>query len=674
MALKPIDKTFTGNKKDVRYLNRDFASFKQALTDFAKTYFPNTANDFSDASPGTMFIELASYVGDVLSFYTDAQLKESFINLASNKTNLITHAQNLGYKPKISTPAIVNLSLYQILPAIKNDGLIGTPDFRYALRIEAGMEAETTDGIVFRTMDVCDFNDETDRDITLYNKDTGEFLIKKRVKAISADELEMEIDWSTKEFEENPSFIITDDQFLGITSIHDDENNRYYEVDFLAQDFVYIEEPNISINGNKSSEATTTPYLLKQLKTNRRFVTRVLNENTIEVRFGSGNEDLPDEILVPNTKNVGLGLNNSIQRLNQGYDPSNFLFTNAYGIAPQKTKLKIKYLSGGGLGSNIASDSITKIRSITFNEDANTFSSTEQNTYAYYRQQLQVTNDEPAVGGAGFESLELIRENSIANFASQNRAVTKQDYEIRVLSLPPKFGNIAKVYVEADGNIDDFGARAILKDETIQKEFLSFVKSSKSLNDKEIEVELKKFLKNKKDTPNPEINNPFAINMYLLAYDINKNLIPINESLKQNLKIYLNEHRMLTDAVNILKAFIINIGVNFEVTVFNNYNKREVVLNCIQTITNFFDIDKWKINQPINLSELELEIANVEGVSSVPLVEIYNICKSSSNGGDYATNSYNIKEATKNKIIYPSLDPSIFELKFPNVDIKGRAL
>jgi hypothetical protein len=131
---------------------------------------------------------------------------------------------------------------------------------------------------------------------------------------------------------------------------------------------------------------------------------------------------------------------------------------------------------------------------------------------------------------------------------------------------------------------------------------------------------------------------------------------------------------MLTDAVNILKAFIINIGVNFEVTVFNNYNKREVVLNCIQTITNFFDIDKWKINQPINLSELELEIANVEGVSSVPLVEIYNICKSSSNGGDYATNSYNIKEATKNKIIYPSLDPSIFELKFPNVDIKGRAL
>lgn len=669
MALKPIDKTFTGNKKDVRYLNRDFASFKQALTDFAKTYFPNTANDFSDASPGTMFIELASYVGDVLSFYTDAQLKESFINLASNKTNLLTHAQNLGYKPKISSPSIVNLSLYQTIPP-KADG---TPDFRFALRIEAGMEAETNDGIVFRTIDICDFNDETAREMTLYNKDNGYFLLKKKVKAMSADELELKIDWSTKDFEENPSFVITDNQFLGITSIYDDQRNKYYEVDFLSQDFVYIQEPNVSINGNKSEEATTTPYLLKQLKTNRRFVTRVLSENKIEVRFGSGNENLPDELLIPNTKNVGLGLNNSIQRLNQSFDPSNFLFTNAYGIAPQKTILTIKYLSGGGLKSNITTDSIKKIRNITFNEDFNAFSAADQNLYSTIRQQLQITNDEPAVGGNGFEPLESIRENSIANFASQNRAVTKQDYEIRVLSLPSKFGNIAKVYVEADGNIDDFGAKALLKDQTLQKEFLSFVKNSKSLNDKEIEVELKKFLANKKDTPNPEINNPFAINMYLLAYNINKNLIPINESLKQNLKIYLNEHRMLTDAVNILNAFIINIGVNFEVTVFNNYNKREVVLNCIQSITNFFDIDKWKINQPINLSELELEIANVEGVSSVPLVEIYNICKSTG-GGDYAPNSYNIKEATKNKIVYPSLDPSIFELKFPNVDIKGRAL
>lgn len=667
MALKPIDKTFTGNTKDIKYLNRDFASFKQALTDFAKTYFPNTANDFSDASPGTMFVELASYVGDVLSYYTDAQLRESFINLAANRKNLLIHSQNLGYKPKISNASIVTLTLYQLLPPAAN----GEPDYKFALRIQDGMECESTIGVVFRTLEIVDFNDPTDREVTLYNKDNGEFLIKKKVKAISAEL--REIDFEVGNFKENPTFEITDSTFLGVESIYDSENRRYYEVDFLAQDFVYIEEPNVSYNGSTSTDATETPYLLKTLKTDRRFTTRISDVNKVQIRFGSGNESLPDELLVPNTKNVGLGLNNSIERLNQSFDPSNFLFTNAYGIAPQNTTLTVKYLAGGGIEANVPTDTITKIKSISVNEDLQSFDTADQGVYSVYRNSLAVTNDEPAVGGSSFESEDLIRENAIANFASQNRAVTKKDYEIRTLSLPPKFGNIAKVYVESDGNIEDFGAKALLKDATMQKEFLSFVKNSKSLNDKEIEVELAKFVSNKKATASPEVNNPFAINMYVLSYDENKHLVSINNSLKQNLKVYLNEHRILTDAVNILNAFIINIGVNFEVTVFNNYNKREVVLNCIQSITNFFDIDKWKINQPINLSELELEIANVEGVSSVPKCEIVNICKSSG-GGDYATNSYNITEATKDKVIYPSLDPSIFELKFPNKDIKGRAL
>ena len=668
MALKPIDKTFTGNKKDIKYLNRDFASFKQSLIDFAKVYFPSTANDFSDASPGTMFIEMASYVGDVLSYYTDAQLRESFINLASNKNNLLLHAQNLGYKPKISTPSIVTLSIYQLVPSDVN----GEPDYKYALRIDAGMQCSTNNGLMFRTIDICDFNDPTDREVTLYKKDSPiEFLLKKKVKAISAEEIE--ITYEMGDFVENPTITIEDDKYLGITSIYDDQNNRYYEVDFLAQDFVYIEEPNVSYNGNTYTDSTITPYLLKTLKTDRRFTTRVIDTNKAQIRFGSGNESLPDELLVPNTKNVGLGLNNSIERLNQSFDPSNFLFTNAYGIAPQNTTLTVKYLRGGGVEANIQSDSITKIKSISVNEELNSFDASTLQSYAYYRNSLAVTNEEPATGGTGFETLENIRENSIANFASQNRAVTKQDYEVRALALPPKFGNIAKVYVEADGNIEDFGTKALLKDADMQKEFLTFVKNSKSLSDSEIEVELKKFISNKKATPSSEVNNPFAINMYVLSYNDNKNLITINESLKQNLKLYLNEHRILTDAVNVLNAFVINIGVNFEVTVFNNYNKKEVVLNCIQTITNFFDIEKWKINQPINLSELELEIANVEGVSSVPKCEIINICKSRG-GGEYSSNSYNITEATKDKIVYPSMDPSIFELKFPNKDIKGRAL
>jgi hypothetical protein len=146
-----------------------------------------------------------------------------------------------------------------------------------------------------------------------------------------------------------------------------------------------------------------------------------------------------------------------------------------------------------------------------------------------------------------------------------------------------------------------------------------------------------------------------------------------NNATKQNLKSYLNDFRLITDAVNIIDGFVINIGVNFEITTYGNYNKQEVVLNCIQSITDYFDINNRKLNQPINLSELELEIANVDGVSSVPKIEVYNICGDGTDSS-YSLYSYDIKEATKNKIVYPSLDPSIFELKFPNKDIKGRAL
>jgi hypothetical protein len=154
-----------------------------------------------------------------------------------------------------------------------------------------------------------------------------------------------------------------------------------------------------------------------------------------------------------------------------------------------------------------------------------------------------------------------------------------------------------------------------------------------------------------------------------LGYDSNGNLTILNRAVKENLKTYINEFRMLTDGVNIIDGFIINIGVNFEITTYKNFNQREVILTCINELKSFFDINNWQFNQTINLSDIELSIAMVEGVASVQKVEIVNKC-----GGIYARNSYDIQAATKNKIIYPSLDPSIFEVKFPDKDIKGKAI
>ena len=618
MALNPIDKSWSTNKKDIKYVNRDFASLRQALIEFTKTYFPNTNSDFTDASPGMMFMEQAAYVGDVLSYYTDAQLKESFINVASNYKNILTHAQNFGYVPKISRPSITTLTIYQQVPSKTIAGGAGfEPDYDYCVKIKEGMQVKSkTNDITFITMDVVDFTDATNRTISVLTQNAGNpefYLLTKQVKVISATTITLDI--SINSFKANPTINITDSQFIKIQSVKVNETT-YYEVPYLAQEMVYIKEANASIfDQTLASGSSDTPYNLKLIKTPHRFTTRVTDLDNIQLRFGGASEDTANEMIVPNTKNVGLGLNNSISRLEESFDPSNFLKTSTYGIAPVGD-VTIKYLSGGGISSNVASNELRTITSIEFDEDLLSFSSVNATLYQNSKASIAVDNLIAATGGRGLETLDEIRENAIANFASQNRAVTKQDYEVRALSMDASFGSIAKVYVEQDTN-----------------------------------------------------NNPFAINMFTLGYDANGNLTQLNTATKNNLKTYLNDYRLITDAVNILDGYIINIGVNFEITTFSNYNKREVVLNCIQSITNYFNIYNRKINQPINLGELELELANVDGVSTIPKLEIYNICDET-----HSLNEYDIKTATKNKIVYPSLDPSIFELKFPNTDIKGRAL
>ena len=679
MALNPIDKSWSTNKKDVKYTNRDFTSLRQALIEFTKTYFSNTYNDFSEASPGMMFIEQAAYVGDVLSYYTDAQLKESFINLASNKKNIYQLAQNLGYTPKISTPANTTLTLYQTVPALGAPDNY-SPDFGYCLKVREGMTVNSTtnSSIQFITTDSVDFADPTNRDITIFKTEslTGNplsYLLTKRVTAISATRYTQTFDLGT--FIPNPTISINSTNFIKVESVKDSNNNTYYEVPYLGQEMVYIKAPNTAFTeptlSQTDSNGTDAPkYILKLQKTDRRFVKRLLDEQTIELRFGSGNSSTPDELLIPNTKNVGLGLNNSINRLNESFDPSNFLKTNTYGIAPANTTLTVTYLAGGGLSANVPSGDLTTISAVAFDEDTLAFSNIDYPTYLNSRNSLGVENLDAASGGKGNDTLEEIRENAIANFGAQNRAVTKKDYEVRALAMDPIFGSIAKAYVEQDGNIDTGAAQQLLRNPSVKKDFIGLVKTLQNSSDTEITDALDVFLKTKQTFAVE--NNPFAINLYLLGYDGNGNLNTLNPTVKQNLKTYLEEFRLLTDAVNIVDGYIVNIGVNFDITVFSNYNKREVVLNCVQAVTNYFDITKWKMSQPINISELELEIANVDGVSSVPKVEIVNLVDAT--GTIYSQYSYNIVEATRNKIVYPSLDPSIFELKYPNKDIKGRAL
>ena len=673
MALKPTNKNW-GENRTINYLGKDFGSFRQNLIDYAKTYFPNTYSDFNESSPGMMFIEMASYIGDVLSFYLDTQLKESILTFATERKNVMALAQTLGYKPKVTTPAAVNLTVYQLVPSI-GVGTNNRPDDRFYLKIKDGMQVLSTSNssVIFRTVDSLDFGNSSDREIDVYERDSnGEptfYLITKRVKAISATEIETTI--TIPNTTEYPTATLFDTNIIQIISVTDSNGNKYYEVPYLAQESIFVENANTTkFSSEYAQYSGSVPYMLEIQKVPRRYSLKVNTDSTMELQFGSGNTALSDDLLLPNTKNIGLGLANSVYRLNDSIDPSNFLKTNTFGIAPAGQTLSVKYLTGGGVQSNVNQGDLITVSRIEYEEDLLSLSTIDAGIYQTVKNSLAVENLEPATGGRGAESVEEIRQNALAMFGSQNRAVTRQDYSIRALSMPERYGSIAKVYVSADGEINGNDPATLLSNPSSLSEFMNLIESLKDAPKEEMQRQINQFISKKKGSTT-ELNNPFAVNLYVLGYDVNKKLTTLNSAIKQNLKTYLSEYRMLTDGVNIIDGFIVNIGVEFDIVVYSSYNKREVLANCLTELQDYFNIDNWTFNKPINISDIELTLANVDGVMSVPSVMVKNIC---SNDGLYSPNEYNIQAATMGKIVYPSLDPCVFEVKYPNKDIKGKVV
>ena len=414
---------------------------------------------------------------------------------------------------------------------------------------------------------------------------------------------------------------IPDNNIIGIESVIDSDGNIYNEVPYLAQETIYEEVENVEQNNpNLFSDRGNTPYLLRLKRVPKRFVTRFTSNNILQLQFGSGISSGIDEEIIPNPDNIGQGIKFNSSNLDKAFDPSNFLFTKAYGEVPSNTVLTVNYLVGGGITSNIESNVITKLTGVKLfrNNPTNSIQTSVADS-------LAVNNPLPAVGGSTGDTIEDIRQNSIAASAAQLRTVSKEDYVIRTLSMPPKFGKISKAY--------------IIKDDQIS------VESS------------------------ARISNPNGLNLYVLATDNNNNLIPLNAAARQNLITYLEQYRMLTDSINIKDGFIINVGVEFDIVTFKNYNNDQVLLRCITALKDYFNISNWQLNQPIVLSEIFNVIGAIEGVQNVEDVRLTN--KSGTALG-YSQYSYDFDSALINNILYPSVDISIFEVKYPDQDIIGR--
>ena len=611
--------------RDIKYVNKDFADLKSTLVNYSKTYFPTTYTDFSEASPGMMFMEMSAYIGDVLSFYQDNQTQETYTQFARKFENLFDLAYVMGYKPQVTGVATVGLDVYQTVPALLSGPSQYEPDYNYALLIGENVQINSLSNanVNFLTEDPIDFtvsSSQNQTEITVYTVDSSNnpqtYLLKKTRKAISSTIVETTINAGTTP-QEFFTATINAPNIVGILDITDSNGNVWSEVPYLAEEMVYDSIRNTNPNDpNNYLNEGESPYLLQLKQTQRRFATRVVNSGSLEIQFGAGTTQDVEEEITPNSDNVGLGLPFEKNKLTTAYSPTNFIFTPTYGIAPTGN-LTVRYLTGGGVGANINANTLTNIKQI--NKTFVNFSETDPS--GLYQQSFNsviVNNPNAASGGRGGDNIEELRQNIISNFNTQYRTVTPDDYTVRALSMTPKYGKIAKVYTE---------------------------KSKASAN------------------------TGTNVDLYVLAFDSNGNLTTASSTLKQNLTTYLSQFRTIGDSVAIKDAFIVNIGVNFEIIALPNFNSNDVLRRCIIALQNYFNVRNWQLNEPIIYRNIYNLLDKIEGVQTVKNI---NFSNKTVNDGSYSQYAYDVEGATIDNVLYPSIDPMIFEVKFPNSDIKGK--
>ena len=608
--------------RDIKYINRDFSDFRQRLIEYAQTYFPSTYNDFTPSSPGMMFMEQAAYVGDVLSFYLDNQFQENFIQFAQQTNNIFDLAYMFGYKPKTTGVAQATIDFYQQLPSIDDGTGNYVPDYSYAITINENSTVSSQNGVSFLIQDKLDFsvsNSQDPTEVTVYQVSGANpqyFLLKKSRNAISATIKNQTFTFSTPE--QFTTVNISDSNIIGILDIVDSDGNTWYETEHLGQEMVY--DPIANTNINDPNSTNDVSYLLRLKKVQRRFATRFTSLTNLQLQFGSGTSADSDEEITPNPNNVGLGLPFIKSKLTAAYSPVNFLYTDTYGIAPSNTTLTVRYLIGGGVTSNVTANALNTLD--TTNSKFNNIN-LNATTANYIFASLSANNPEAASGGRGGDTLEEIRQNTLALVASQQRSVTADDYLVRALSMPSEYGAVSKAYIEQPKLTDN------------------------------------------------QVSTIETLNLWVLSQNASGQLSIASNTLKNNLRTYLSQYRVIGDSIAIRDAFIINIGVNFEVIVLPEYNNNEVLLACVTALQNYFNINNWQINQPIMIRDLYILLDKIKGVQTIKTINIENKAGTTSGYSPYA---YDILGATQNNVIYPSLDPSIFEVKYPNLDIKGKVV
>lgn len=599
-------KTRRTNIPPINYTSRDFRTIKGDLVSYAKRYYPDTFQDFSEASFGSLMLDMTAYVGDVVSFYLDYQVNESFLDSAVENQNISRLARQMGYRQSGTSVSEGIVTVYIIVPA-SSTGI--SPDLRYAPVLRNGTKFTSSSGVTFTLIEDIDFGNSENETITAAVNATTTLPTSYAIKArgrIRSGELKVEY-FSVGEYVRYPKFTLADNFITEIVDVFDSAGNRYFEVDYLSQDTVY--SPII----NRSNDSNSVPYIMKPKVVPRRFVTEFQGNRTT-IQFGHGSEENLTSDVVSDPYNVVLDMHGKNYVTDKSFDPTNLIETDSLGVAPSNTTLTVIYRSNNSQNVNISANSLESLADVDIRfKNANTL---QDSTIRDAVSSLEYENEEPIVGNVNAIGAEEIRQRAYGLYAAQNRAVTKEDYKAIIYKMPSKFGAIKKCNLVQD------------KD--------SFKRN---------------------------------LNLYVVSENSNGNLITTPQTLKNNLKTWISNYKMINDTVDILDGKIINIGIEYEIMVDSEENRFSALDLANRVLANRFS-RKFDFGEPLMFSDILQALKNIPNVLDVGEIRIVK-----RSGSQYSSIDFNIQRYTSadGRSIMPPED-FIFEIKIPSSDIRGTVI
>lgn len=595
----------------ISLLNRDFKATKRDLITYAKAYATGSFTDFNETSPGMSLLEFVAYVGDGMNFYIDQAFNESG-DSATQVKNVQANAKARGYRPQGKRPAVGRLAWAIQVPATVDANGNVVPDDSFTPVLAKGSQGIATNGVPFETLDDILFTASLGRQVTgsQFDSTTGIptfFALLKTVGVVAGKSV---VDsFTVTDFQQFRRIDLTQADVTEIISVVDSQGNEWFEVDYLAQDWIFTAATNVN------SDGSDVPYVLKLQSAPYRFVSdRDIVSGITTLVFGSGDGVSFDDELVPNVASYALPLAGRRTFGTFSIDPQNFLRTRSLGLSPHNTVLTVTYRVGGGDESNVPARSVrqassAKLSFSTTNLDAKKKGAVESS--------VGCINPVSMNGGGPAETIREIKANGAAYFAAQNRAVTREDIVARSLSIPAKFGRPEKVFVK------------------------------------------------------PSLNSNFSYDIHILSLDSDGTVVKAGPTLKSNLATYLSKFKMLTDGINILDGTILDIRVHYGITVAPGKNQSEVLSNCSLALTDYFSIDNSQIGQPIVVSQVISLLDGIAGVASVTEVSFTNVF-GTTDSLLYSDDSFDISSNLKSGMLICPAE-AILQVKYPNKDIKGSA-